>query len=124
MSDLGRGTRFIRVVQDDGIGDNMPPRTAKDEPPKRLIFCSGKIFYELYHARKAKKLGCSIVFARIEQIAPFASMEVALVASRYPDAEICWVQEEPKNMGAWSYVAPRLKSSLKELLDDDREVRY
>lgn len=125
LSDLSSGTRLIRVIPEDGIGDNMPPRTAGDEEsPKRLIFCSGKIFYELHHARKSKKLVGSIVFARLEQIAPFPSMEVSVVASRYPDAEILWVQEEPKNMGAWSYVGPRLRSSLKELLDDDREVRY
>merc|ERR1711924_551130 len=95
-------------------------------PVRRLIFCSGKVFYELYHARASRKLGGQIVLARMEQIAPFPSLEVAICAGKYPTAEILWVQEEPKNMGAWTYVGPRLATAMRQLCSpgSDRPVRY
>mmetsp|Transcript_16139 Transcript_16139/g.51791 ORF Transcript_16139/g.51791 Transcript_16139/m.51791 type:complete len:1080 (-) Transcript_16139:650-3889(-) len=126
LAHMGRGTRFRRVIEEGGRGDNMPSgrKNSNGGPCERLIFCSGKVFYELHHARAARKLEGQIALARLEQIAPFPSMEIALCASRHPNAEIMWVQEEPKNMGAWSYVAPRIATSLRELCGDTRRVTY
>lgn len=61
--------------------------------------------------------------ARLEQLAPFPFDEVADFIARYPKAEIVWVQEEPKNMGAYSHVLPRLLTVLKHL-DDSRKISY
>merc|ERR1712232_1442782 len=82
---------------------------------ERVIFCSGKVFYELYHARAARRLQGRVELARLEQIAPFPSMEVVVCATRHPGVDLVWVQEEPKNMGAWSYVSPRFATALRQL---------
>eukprot|EP00928_Gymnodinium_smaydae_P045835 TRINITY_DN30509_c0_g1_i1.p1 TRINITY_DN30509_c0_g1~~TRINITY_DN30509_c0_g1_i1.p1 ORF type:complete len:543 (+),score=71.37 TRINITY_DN30509_c0_g1_i1:81-1631(+) len=126
LSDMGANTRFQRVIMEGCAGDNMPQRSTPSGPCRRLIFCSGKVFYELYHARAARKMDGCVALARLEQIAPFPSMEVVICAKRYPDAEIIWVQEEPKNMGAWSYVAPRFATAMRQLSTeaDGRIVRY
>eukprot|EP00929_Paragymnodinium_shiwhaense_P113548 TRINITY_DN8182_c0_g2_i1.p1 TRINITY_DN8182_c0_g2~~TRINITY_DN8182_c0_g2_i1.p1 ORF type:complete len:1139 (-),score=183.35 TRINITY_DN8182_c0_g2_i1:607-4023(-) len=123
---MGPGTRFQRLVFEGGPSDNMADRTCmiqteeQRQACRRLIFCSGKIFYDLYHARASRKLQSEIALARVEQISPFPAMLAALCAGRYPNAEVVWVQEEPKNMGAWSYVAPRLPTALR-LLDTSGE---
>merc|ERR1712151_367926 len=114
---------------EDGKGDNMRSNPAADDDRQkcRLIFCSGKVFYELHHARAARNLQSRIALARLEQLAPFPAIAVAICASRYPNAEILWVQEEPKNMGAWTYVVPRIKAALKHLSPEHvvkQEVRY
>lgn len=59
-----------------------------------------------------------IVFVRIEQLAPFPFDRIAQAVANFPDAELVWVQEEPKNMGAYNYVAPRLKTALRQLNSD------
>jgi len=102
----------------------MPQPTAGRKA--RLIFCSGKVFYDLQHARAARKLDGVVALARLEQIAPFPSMDVVLSISRHPGAEILWVQEEPKNMGAWAYVAPRFATAMRQLSPDGHvhPVRY
>lgn len=74
---------------------------------KRLVFCTGKIYYDLLPVR-APHLG----FVRIEELYPWPGNEVAAIVDRYPSLEeVVWAQEEPKNMGAWSYAAPRLRVS-------------
>mmetsp|Transcript_886 Transcript_886/g.2651 ORF Transcript_886/g.2651 Transcript_886/m.2651 type:complete len:515 (+) Transcript_886:1-1545(+) len=124
LSHMGRGTRFQRLIVQGGDGDNMPQPTAGRKA--RLIFCSGKVFYDLQHARAARKLDGVVALARLEQIAPFPSMDVVLSISRHPGAEILWVQEEPKNMGAWAYVAPRFATAMRQLSPDGHvhPVRY
>eukprot|EP00927_Polykrikos_kofoidii_P044020 TRINITY_DN38110_c0_g1_i1.p1 TRINITY_DN38110_c0_g1~~TRINITY_DN38110_c0_g1_i1.p1 ORF type:complete len:1085 (+),score=160.81 TRINITY_DN38110_c0_g1_i1:53-3256(+) len=130
--DMGPGTRFQRLIMEGKSGDNMIRHTTKDAEckdasKKRLIFCSGKVFYDLHHARLAKKMETSVALARIEQLAPFPALYVAVCAGRYPEAEIVWVQEEPKNMGAWNYVGPRIAAAVRDLLPDgcnSRSIRY
>jgi len=124
LAHMGKGTRFQRLIVQGGDGDNMPKPV--EGKKVRLIFCTGKVFYELHHARAARKLNGVIALARLEQIAPFPSMDVVLCICRHPDAEILWVQEEPKNMGAWAYVAPRFATAMRQLTPDGlvRTVRY
>jgi 2-oxoglutarate dehydrogenase E1 component len=74
----------------------------------RLVFCTGKIFYEL----AGKERPAHLAVVRVEQLYPWPHEEVSRIVDLYPNiAEIVWAQEEPKNMGAWSYVAPRLRAS-------------
>ena len=76
--------------------------------------CSGKLYYELADARK--KLGLDdVAIVRIEQLAPFPWDHVATEARIYSNAKIIWCQEEPKNMGAWSYVEPRIASAIETI---------
>eukprot|EP00052_Salpingoeca_macrocollata_P008126 m.64629 g.64629 ORF g.64629 m.64629 type:complete len:978 (+) comp16441_c0_seq1:1467-4400(+) len=78
---------------------------------KRVVFCSGKVYYELAEARSKEEVK-DVVFCRVEQISPFPFDLVHKFADHFPNAEITWCQEEPKNMGAWSYVRPRLETAL------------
>eukprot|EP00435_Cladocopium_sp_Y103_P063003 s53_g24.t1 len=116
LEDMMSGTRFQRLIQEGGTGDNMNTDTESTTDPmtcKRMIFCSGQVFYDLRSARDRRGLKGEVVLHRLEQLAPFPAMSVALVCSQYPHAELCW--EEPKNMGPWSYVWPRLATALREL---------
>lgn len=73
----------------------------------RLLFCSGKVYFDLLEARRARALdGCAIV--RLEQLYPFPRDEILAIAASYPNLkEVVWVQEEPRNQGAWSLMLSR-----------------
>lgn len=119
MADLVEGTSFQRVLPphpDDQL------TMTKDDKIRKLILCCGKIYYPLLHAMRGRGIK-SVATARIEQLAPFPFSEVADCIAKYPNAEILWVQEEPKNMGAWTYVASRLRTVLRHN-DESREVEY
>jgi len=73
----------------------------------RLLFCSGKVYFELLEARRENKIK-NVAIARIEQLFPFPSIEVKAVINSYPNLEeVVWVQEEPKNQGSWYYMQSR-----------------
>lgn len=79
---------------------------------RRVILCSGKVFYELRQERRNKRRGDTAII-RVEELSPFPTAELRKELSRYPKVkEYVWVQEEPQNMGAWQYVQPRLKNFL------------
>jgi 2-oxoglutarate dehydrogenase E1 component len=88
---------FLRVRPDTEIQD-----------AHRILLCTGKIGHELRMERKKKKIS-DVAIAFVEQMYPFPETELAAELSRYPDAEIVWVQEEPANMGALNYMLPRLR---------------
>jgi 2-oxoglutarate dehydrogenase E1 component len=134
LSDFAPGSFFRRVIREGHSGDNMRSPLSKNKkkkteagteaagaetfalvPPtqiRKVIFCSGKVFYHLYHARRAAGIR-DTSFVRLEQIAPFPYDMVAKAIQEYPNAELVWVQEEPRNMGAWSYIKPRFDSTVK-----------
>eukprot|EP00747_Dinoflagellata_sp_TGD_P107687 gnl/TRDRNA2_/TRDRNA2_170190_c0_seq1.p1 gnl/TRDRNA2_/TRDRNA2_170190_c0~~gnl/TRDRNA2_/TRDRNA2_170190_c0_seq1.p1 ORF type:complete len:404 (+),score=47.69 gnl/TRDRNA2_/TRDRNA2_170190_c0_seq1:86-1213(+) len=147
---MDSGTNFQRVIWDGGLGDNMFASSSAEngkkviteagkawqdwatahqqgedrKGPSRLIFCSGKVFYDLYDARAVRGIQTHVALVRLEQIAPFPFMDVVLCARRHPRAELIWVQEEPKNMGAWAYVEPRVATALRLLGEEPRPIRY
>lgn len=91
--------QFQEVVDDQSIDTDKV---------KRLILCSGKIFYELEVRRTKLKID-EVAIIRFEQLFPFPTEGFAEILNRYRQAgELCWVQEEPLNMGAWDYIRPRL----------------
>ena len=104
---------FREVLDDPGPLDA--------ERISRVLFCSGKIYYDLLAAREERKAD-HIAIVRLEQIYPFAQSMVKDILLRYPlTSEIIWTQEEPRNMGAWRF----LREQIQPLLDDSgREVRY
>jgi 2-oxoglutarate dehydrogenase E1 component len=78
------------------------------EHVQRLVFCTGKLYYDLIAAGQPANIGID----RVEQLAPWPS-KVADIADLYSNVEeVVWAQEEPKNMGAWTYVQPRLRASV------------
>jgi 2-oxoglutarate dehydrogenase E1 component len=102
LEDLAAGA-FQRVLDDPA----MTTDAARDQV-QRLVCCTGKIFYDLVdHERPA-----NVAVLRIEELAPWPR-ELGEIVDRYPNVdEIVWAQEEPKNMGAWTYVQPRLRASV------------
>jgi len=78
---------------------------------RRVIFCTGKVYYDLLEARDKRAIR-DVALVRIEQLAPFPFAKVAEQLQKYPTAEVMWAQEEPKNMGAWSYCWNALRTTL------------
>jgi 2-oxoglutarate dehydrogenase E1 component len=100
LNDLSDG-RFQPVIDD-------PTGESKRNEVKRLILCTGKVYYDLV----AKEVGSHAAVVRVEELYPWPHAEVSRIVEAYPNVnEVGWVQEEPKNMGAWSWVAPRLRVS-------------
>ena len=99
LSDLTSGS--FRPVIDDPIASQ------NREAITRLVFCTGKIYYDL-----AVKRAPHVALVRVEELYPWPGNQVAQIVDLYPAIEeVVWAQEEPKNQGAWSYVAPRLRVS-------------
>jgi 2-oxoglutarate dehydrogenase E1 component len=116
LKDFATGTRFMKVI----------PEIDKITAPakvNRLVFTSGKLYYDLLEARREKKID-DIAIVRIEQYYPFPHAEVGAQMKLYPNAEICWAQEEPQNYGAWRFIAPRFGAVLDEVHRDGERIRY
>jgi 2-oxoglutarate dehydrogenase E1 component len=94
---------FARVLDDPYFADRDPASV------QRLMLCSGKVFYDLQAARSERGLDASVALVRVEQLYPFPAAGVRDALAKYAHAtDLVWAQEEPKNMGAWSFMAPRL----------------
>ncbi len=90
------------------------------ERVRRILLCSGRIFYPLLEARRERERA-DVALVRVEQLYPFPHRELEEVLGRYPGArQVHWVQEEPQNMGAWQFMRDRLP----RLLPEDWEFRY
>ena len=101
LGDMGPGSSFHPVI---GETDDL----ASDDHVKRVILCSGKIYFELRRARRERKLD-DIVVVRLEQVYPFPGDALTTTLRRYSKAEFVWCQEEPENMGAWEFVDRRMR---------------
>ena len=89
-----------------------------DKDTKRVVFCSGKIYYELLQKRRDAGVK-DVAIVRIEQLSPFPFDKVAQFCEQYgPDCEVVWAQEEPKNMGPWFYVDDRIATACRHYLPD------
>ena len=111
VEDLTR--RGFQTVIDD-------PAAPVPEGVRRVLFCTGKIYFDLVEARDKRQVE-SVALVRVEQLHPFPWEEVGEVLKRYQQAEeICWVQEEPQNMGSWDFTEPKLRKAL----SDTKAVSY
>jgi len=113
FDDKGDDTKFLRVIGESGAGSLPYAQLGAPQTIKRIIFCSGKVFYDLYKYREEKKI-TNIALSRIEQLMPFPFDLVEDVSKQYPNADIVWCQEEHKNMGAWQFCYFHLKSALRK----------
>lgn len=118
LEDMGPDTEFKRVLDetDAFINDNA-------EDVKTVVLCTGQIYYELLTERE-KLERTDIVLVRLEQIAPFAFDRVAQVCAQFSNAEVVWAQQEPKNMGAYAYISPRVETATRELNGHEKRPRY
>lgn len=99
--------RTFRLVIDD------PADPPKDRV-RRLLLCSGKIYFELHAARMKHKIG-DMAIVRVEQLYPFPQKDLHAILNKYRSAtEVAWVQEEPRNRGAWDFMRDRMEGLLPE----------
>ena len=112
--DFTGSSHFREMIDDDQLVD-------RPERVTRLIFCSGKVYYDLLKFRNENRLRNTAII-RIEQLYPFHWSMLREIVARYPRAHKKWVwcQEEPLNMGAWGYIAPRLEEASR----GGNRVRY
>merc|ERR1711962_1122975 len=116
LQDMAEGTSFQRVLPENGSCTETP------ENVRKLILCTGKVYYDLVKEREARGLTQDIAITRVEQISPFPFDVVRDEMLKYSNAEIQWVQEEHKNHGYWYHVQPRIEASLLE--GDERRPSY
>jgi 2-oxoglutarate dehydrogenase E1 component len=88
---------------------------------RRLVLCSGKVFVDLVTSEQRKAGPAGVALVRVEQLYPFPTEDIRALVDRYPKLrDVCWVQEEPENMGAWEFVRPLLE----QLIDGRWPLRY
>ncbi len=114
FSDINAKSSFHRVLWDDA---EMPTRKAKvtlkaDKDIRRVVMCTGKVYYDLFESREERGID-DVYLMRIEQLYPVPAKSLRTELSRFKNAEMVWCQEEPKNMGAWSFIEPSLEWVLK-----------
>ncbi|CAN1560347.1 SucA 2-oxoglutarate dehydrogenase complex, dehydrogenase (E1) component, and related enzymes [Caulobacteraceae bacterium] len=125
LADLAEGSSFHRVMVDgaeagcDVGGVTLQP----DDKITRVIICSGKVYFDLVDAR-AKTGRDDVYILRLEQFYPWPMKSVMQVMARFANAELVWCQEEPKNMGGWTFVDPWLELTLDRLLIKAKRARY
>jgi 2-oxoglutarate dehydrogenase E1 component len=124
LDELTNGTSFHRVLWDDAqLLPNEKIKLVADERIRRVIMCSGKVYYDLYDEREKRGID-DIYILRIEQLYPFPTKALISELSRFKQAEMVWCQEEPRNMGAWFFVDTFLQWILNQISAKNRTVRY
>ena len=104
VEDFTRG-RFKEVLEDTYV-----------DPKKvqRILFCSGKVYFDLLHEQQ-KSMRDDVAIIRIEQLFPFPEKQIVEIQKKYsPEAKVFWVQEEPENMGAWTYILRKYRNNVNE----------
>ncbi len=115
LSEMGPDSSFHRVLWDDAQASPGSTVTlVPDAEIARVVLCSGKVYYDLLEERE-KRGEKRIQLMRLEQLYPFPQVALGDELKRFPHADIVWCQEEPKNQGAWTFVAPRIEETLKRI---------
>ena len=124
LAAFGPGTSFHRLLWDHAEthkGEKI--KLAKDDKIRRVVVCSGKVYYDLYDEREKRGID-DVYLLRVEQLYPFPIKALMKELSRFKTAEVVWCQEEPKNMGAWGFVEPYLEWVLGQLGGKSKRARY
>lgn len=101
----------LKELYDGKFNEVLPDTRSNAQKVETLLLCSGKIYYNMDEAREKLEPSSAEKFAiaRVEQLYPFPDHKLLPILKSYPNLKrIVWTQEEPKNMGAWSFIAPRL----------------
>ena len=108
------GSSFHRVLWDDAQKGISQTKLKEDSKIKRIIACSGKVYYDLLQERDAHNLTDTYLL-RVEQLYPVPALALTKELGRFKNADLIWCQEEPKNQGAWSFIEPNLEQILGRL---------
>ena len=117
------GSSFHRVLWDDAQQGNSDTKLVKDNKIKRVVMCSGKVYFDLLEERDKRGLD-DVYLLRIEQFYPFPAVSLVKELERFPQAEMIWCQEEPKNQGAWSFIEPNIEWVLGRINAKHPRPRY
>ncbi|KAH8829834.1 dehydrogenase E1 and transketolase domain-containing protein 1 [Flagelloscypha sp. PMI_526] len=116
LDEMTSGTSFQPVLNDSSF------ISTSTSDVKRIVFITGKLYYDILKQRAALNLDDQIALIRIEELCPFPFDQLKSTLEKYPnDAEVIWVQEEPRNQGAWTFVRERLESVVGET---KRKVKF
>ncbi|RWN61122.1 MAG: 2-oxoglutarate dehydrogenase E1 component [Mesorhizobium sp.] len=124
LPEMSGESAFHRLLWDDA--QQLPGQAiklTKDSKIRRVVLCSGKVYYDLYEEREKRGIN-DIYLLRVEQLYPFPAKALITELSRFRNAEMVWCQEEPKNMGAWSFIDPYLEWVLAHIDAKHQRVRY
>jgi 2-oxoglutarate dehydrogenase E1 component len=118
IEDFAEGTSFHRI-----LWDHDRDTLAKPKDIKRVVLCTGKVYYDLLQERRDRKID-NIMLIRVEQLYPFPHKSLAEELKQYPNAEVIWCQEEPQNQGYWHFVDRRIEAVLTEIKHKSARPRY
>ncbi len=124
LAQFGPDSSFHRLLWDDA--QFLPGQAIKlvsDAEIRRVVLCSGKVYYDLYEEREKRGIN-DVYLLRMEQLYPFPARALIQELSRFAQAEMEWCQEEPKNMGAWSFIEPNLSWVLEHIDAKHKRPRY
>jgi len=114
------------------LWDDADPRSARgkseaelkpDEKIKRVVMCSGKVYYDLLQARDERGID-DVYLMRVEQFYPFPALSLVKELGRFPNADVVWCQEEPKNQGAWFFMEPNIEWVLTRIRETSARPIY
>ncbi len=112
--DFTTGSSFHRVLWDDAQKGHSDTELVADDKIRRVVMCSGKVYYDLLEARDAAGID-DVYLLRFEQFYPFPAQSAVKELERFKGADMVWCQEEPKNQGAWSFIEPNLEWVLSRI---------
>ncbi|MEN9410643.1 MAG: 2-oxoglutarate dehydrogenase component [Pseudomonadota bacterium] len=121
--DFTTGSTFHRVLWDDAQKGHSDLKLKPDAKIKRVVICSGKVYYDLLAERDKRGLD-DVYLLRLEQFYPFPAMSMVKELERFKDADIIWCQEEPKNQGGWTFVEPNLEWVLTRIGAKSKRAAY
>jgi 2-oxoglutarate dehydrogenase E1 component len=121
--DFTDGSTFHRVLWDDAQKGNSTQKLKADDRIKRVVLCSGKVYYDLLAERDAQGLE-DVYLLRVEQLYPVPTISLTQELGRFPKAEVVWCQEEPKNQGAWSFIEPEIETILTKIRGRTTRMSY
>ena len=104
LADMAEGTSFHRVLDEVDAA-------IKSKNVRRVVICSGKVYYDILEERENRKSN-DVKIVRLEQIYPFPAKRMASVLAETPQADVVWCQEEPQNMGSWTFVRDYLEDAM------------
>ncbi|MBZ0229431.1 MAG: 2-oxoglutarate dehydrogenase E1 component [Bauldia sp.] len=124
LDEMGADSTFHRLLWDDAeCLKNEKTKLVADDKMRRVVLSSGKVYFDLYEEREKRGID-DVYLLRVEQLYPFPAKALINELSRFRQAEIVWCQEEPKNMGAWTFVEPYLEWVLDQIGAATRRPRY
>ncbi|MHB8528465.1 MAG: 2-oxoglutarate dehydrogenase E1 component [Caulobacteraceae bacterium] len=124
LADMAEGSSFHRVLLDDAEGGELTTvKLRPDGQIRRIVLSSGKVYFDLLEERERRGID-DVYLLRLEQFYPWPVKSLSTELARFGTAEIVWCQEEPKNMGGWTFVDPWLELTLAKMSLKAKRARY